>query len=784
VAWWWRGSLLLLLLLPVASIAQQVEHQGLFYPDVSSALAVAAAGDTLIVDGDVSDTVTVDKDITILGLAGAVLRSSDAAILTLAQGVDLTIDGVDLVGTGATRAIDTASTGNQLVVRNGTIDARFGAGTGVNGGAVRLIEPVSAVFDSVTFVGIPGQPQSQLGGAIYAYAVSNTPMTLTDVVFDHIESTGSGGAIWASSMAISCVRCTFDHSDGAFGGSLYAASGSLYIEQSMFCGSYGGLGGAVFSSGDTDIRSTVFQENTAYSNGGALFANGGVWTVINNHFVGNGGAEVLYANTIPISVTVTNNLFLSNTSEALDLSAGASPTTSYNWFHGNPTNSAGPLSATDITTGGDPLIVRWSLDGNCDNDELWPTPIVSPLIDAGDPGLDDPDGGRSDIGAFGGPEADPDLHTDHDGDGPPFLHDCDDDDAANFPGNDESCDLQDNDCDGVIDEEPIDIDEFFEDCDLDGQGVPGTGVIQCFAPAPPSCGGGWASSNDLGTLADADCDDTDASTYVGAYEYCDIVDHDCDGDASEGAIDATTYYVDLDGDGYGTTDFLECADAPPPGSALVGGDCQDQDETVFPGAVDPCGDGIDQDCNGEDGNDESVRVWFQDLDGDGYGDPTVPPVLDCRDGAGAQMVQDATDCDDTRPSVHPGATESCNGLDDDCDNRVDNVGEPQKWFLDSDGDGFGDVDTALEAECAPGPDWIDQAGDCDDDDPDRASDCSVGELIEIVDDKIPEGCACASPSGGPPGGGLMFLACLVALRRGRVGGAPERQSSNTATYAV
>ncbi|MEZ4238685.1 MAG: MopE-related protein [Myxococcota bacterium] len=592
-----RGSLratgALWLALPGTAAAQSVTVQstGNAYSTLGEAVANAAAGDTLEVDGVVTGpSADVDRDVTVVGLPGAVLRSSDAEILLVRANVDLTVEGLTLEGLGATRAIRATEGNSAVVVRDSVIDARIGAGTGNFGGAVYL-EEATGTFERVTFVGIPGQPQSQYGGAIYAYALAPLPLDLTDVVFDHVEATANGGAVWTTSMAVTCLRCTFDHTDGSFGGGVYAAFGSLDIQQGLFCAPHAGLGAAVFASSDTDIRATVFQEGTATANGGALYANGGAWVVENDHFVGNAGSDAVYANGLTDSISVVNNLFLSNLTTALALNANSGPSTGYNWFHGNTTDASGGLSATDITGAGDPGLVAWTRDGNCANDTLYPTPITSPLLDVGDPAIADPDGSRSDIGAFGGASADPDLHTDHDGDGPPFLHDCDDDDGANFPGNDERCDAADNDCDTLVDEEPIDIDEFFEDCDLDGQGVPGTGVVQCFAPPAPACGGGWASSNDLGSDAWGDCDDSDPTIYLGAFEYCDVVDHDCDGDASEGAVDATTYFEDLDGDGFGTTSFEECSDTVPDGAALVGGDCQDQDADVFPAPTTPAATG-------------------------------------------------------------------------------------------------------------------------------------------------------------------------------------------------
>lgn len=61
-------------------------------------------------------------------------------------------------------------------------------------------------------------------------------------------------------------------------------------------------------------------------------------------------------------------------------------------------------------------------------------------------------------------------------------------------------------------------------------------------------------------------------------------------------------------------------------------------------------------------------TWYADTDNDSYGDPNNT-VSDCNQPSG--YVSDDTDCDDTNANVYAGATEVCNGIDDDCDGQVD-----------------------------------------------------------------------------------------------------------------
>jgi len=96
----------------------------------------------------------------------------------------------------------------------------------------------------------------------------------------------------------------------------------------------------------------------------------------------------------------------------------------------------------------------------------------------------------------------------------PTAWDCDDGNSDTFPGAEERCDEQDNDCDGETDEGVLST--FFTDSDSDSFGDPDLSVEGCFEPS------GY-------TRDGTDCDDDDGSIFPGAPEVCDDVDADCDG---------------------------------------------------------------------------------------------------------------------------------------------------------------------------------------------------------------------------------------------------------------
>ena len=279
--------------------------------------------------------------------------------------------------------------------------------------------------------------------------------------------------------------------------------------------------------------------------------------------------------------------------------------------------------------------------------------------------------------------------------------DCDDAEAAANPGAAEVCDGIDNDCDGSADNDATDAATWFADADNDGYGDASSSTVACDQPS------GYISD-------DSDCDDADASVNPAASEVCDGIDNDCEGTADQGASDASTWYADSDGDGYGDAGSSSDACDQPTGYVADDTDCDDGEAAANPGASEIC-DGIDNDCDSTADEDdaEDAATWYADADNDGYGDASSS-TLACSQPSG--HVSDDTDCDDGEAAANPGAAEVCDGIDNDCDGSADNdATDASTWYADADSDGYGDA-SASSVACDQPSGYISDDSDCDDGD--------------------------------------------------------------------
>ncbi|PIE67622.1 MAG: hypothetical protein CSA23_03330 [Deltaproteobacteria bacterium] len=106
----------------------------------------------------------------------------------------------------------------------------------------------------------------------------------------------------------------------------------------------------------------------------------------------------------------------------------------------------------------------------------------------------------------------------------------------------------------------------------------------------------------------------------------------------------------------------------------------------------------------------AMTTWYQDADGDGYGNINVSREAVSQPSG---YVSNHMDCHDNNPYIYPGATEVCDGLDNDCNGQIDD-GVLITFYEDRDGDGFGNAGSTIDV-CKQPPGYVTNSTDCNDD---------------------------------------------------------------------
>lgn len=183
-----------------------------------------------------------------------------------------------------------------------------------------------------------------------------------------------------------------------------------------------------------------------------------------------------------------------------------------------------------------------------------------------------------------------------------------------------------------------------------------------------------------------------------------------------GCVGCIDYYKDVDQDKFGVDGDKKCLEKQQfPYTALIGGDCNDNDPNIHPGVQEVCNN-KDDDCNGEidEEGSKDCKVFYKDADGDGFGVEGDTQCL-CV-GVKSYTATKPGDCDDTDKQINPTQSEKCgNQKDDNCNGYIDEEGAVgcSTYYEDKDGDGFGSLSS--KCLCAPSGFYkVTKSGDCDD----------------------------------------------------------------------
>jgi len=304
----------------------------------------------------------------------------------------------------------------------------------------------------------------QWGGGIYM--LDSNPSVTAAVVSDNTLNTtvgaGAGAALHGSAPTLTdlVVRDNFSESfDAAAGGGISMGFESAPVLHNVLVtgntavgGWWGGYGGGLYVSHSTPVLHNVIvsgnlaDDPISWGHGGGVFLGDSTATLVNVAVVGNTGSEAAGGIHMEDSDLWMTNVAVSHNNGEVGISGHDSTLQMrYSNVYNSVTQEFEYL--TDPTgTDGNVSVASEFLDGAPADPYDWDLHIAatSPLVDAGDPTLLDPDGSPSDIGAYGGEYAD---SWDLDWDGYPEWWlpgpysaatspglDCDDRDADVYPG--------------------------------------------------------------------------------------------------------------------------------------------------------------------------------------------------------------------------------------------------------------------------------------------------------------------------------------------------------------
>ncbi|MBX5480608.1 MAG: putative metal-binding motif-containing protein [Myxococcaceae bacterium] len=168
-------------------------------------------------------------------------------------------------------------------------------------------------------------------------------------------------------------------------------------------------------------------------------------------------------------------------------------------------------------------------------------------------------------------------------------------------------------------------------------------------------------------------------------------------------------------------------------------------------------------------NGAAAKRYYLDKDGDGFGGANserlacAQPRTVPDDAPNAQWIELGGDCLDDDPSAHPGAAETCDGIDNDCNGEVDDGLPRVDLYPDRDNDGYGDLAASPSPRCGPTPGMVADASDCKD------NDATVHPGATEICNGIDDDCDGVKDESAPELGKRCFDSARVgACQRGKI----------------
>ncbi|MBT3219509.1 MAG: hypothetical protein HN348_10490, partial [Proteobacteria bacterium] len=364
--------------------------------------------------------------------------------------------------------VSLVANGNNIKIRGNSLDDTFLTGAGGEP-IITVSSGEEVVLEELTLT----NGVSHFGGAIYC---RNSTLSAKNVKFTY-NASNYGGAIALNNCEVDFEDVdAVDNFSGSLGGAAHITNGGKVVwKRGLIARNVAeSMGGAIYTLGENVIfLNTIMVDNDSPSQGGAIFQGGGTLNLYHNNIVantdnGSGGVFSTMGST-----KMRHNIFYANTGYGFHRAGTPDPdetvVSEWNGFYANTLN---PTQPSDYYTVGDHVIddpdfVFYDLIHPSESD--FRLNYSSPMIDAGDPDLEDADGSQKDIGAYGSKTA-PDDATewidDSDGDG--MVDGWEDEFGTDADTADDTDDL---DGDGLTNLEEFNAGTDPDDEDTDGDGV-------------------------------------------------------------------------------------------------------------------------------------------------------------------------------------------------------------------------------------------------------------------------------------------------------------------------